>query len=55
MTDPGAGAAHYRAFRELVTPQRLREFFAPRSIALVVHWFTSLTMRASATRSSGPN
>ena len=28
-------AAHGRAVRELVTPQRLREFFAPRSIALV--------------------
>jgi acetate---CoA ligase (ADP-forming) len=28
-------AAGYRAARELVTPQRLREFFAPRSIALV--------------------
>ena len=28
-------AARYRAARELVTPQRLREFFAPRSIALV--------------------
>jgi acyl-CoA synthetase (NDP forming) len=35
MTDPGAGAAHHRASRELVTPRRLREFFAPRSIALV--------------------
>ena len=38
----GAGAsqdhprtAGYRASRDLVTPQRLREFFAPRSIALV--------------------
>ena len=31
MTDPGAA----RSARELVTPQRLREFFAPRSIALV--------------------
>jgi len=30
------GAAdRYRSARELVTPQRLREFFAPRSIALV--------------------
>ena len=29
------GAAGHRAARELVTPQRLREFFAPRSIALV--------------------
>jgi acyl-CoA synthetase (NDP forming) len=27
--------ANYRASRELVTPRRLREFFAPRSIALV--------------------
>jgi acetate---CoA ligase (ADP-forming) len=27
--------ASYRAARELVTPQRLREFFAPRSIAMV--------------------
>jgi acyl-CoA synthetase (NDP forming) len=27
--------ASYPASRELVTPQRLREFFAPRSIALV--------------------
>lgn len=32
MTAP---EAHYQASRELVTPQRLREFFAPRSIALV--------------------
>jgi hypothetical protein len=29
------GAAGYRASRGLLTPQRLREFFAPRSIALV--------------------
>jgi acyl-CoA synthetase (NDP forming) len=28
-------AANYLASRELVTPQRLREFFAPRSIAMV--------------------
>jgi len=33
MTD--RAAASYRTARELVTPQRLREFFAPRSIALV--------------------
>jgi acetate---CoA ligase (ADP-forming) len=33
MTD--GAAASYRTARELVTPQRLREFFAPRSIALV--------------------
>ncbi len=32
MTAP---EADYQASRELVTPQRLREFFAPRSIALV--------------------
>jgi hypothetical protein len=31
MTDPGAA----RSARELVAPQRLRRFFAPRSIALV--------------------
>src|SRR5437773_4889632 len=31
MTDPGAA----RSARELVTPERLRAFFAPRSIALV--------------------
>jgi len=37
MTDGAAAgySATYRAARELVTPQRLREFFAPRSIALV--------------------
>ena len=37
MTEPGPaslGASHVSA-RELVTPERLREFFAPRSIALV--------------------
>jgi acetate---CoA ligase (ADP-forming) len=28
-------AANHRASRELVTPERLREFFAPRSIAMV--------------------
>src|ERR1700750_2650993 len=33
MTD--GAAASYRPARELVTPQRLRGFFAPRSIALV--------------------
>src|SRR6476620_1898817 len=33
MTD--RAAASYRTARELVTPQRLRGFFAPRSIALV--------------------
>ncbi len=33
MTD--GAAASYRTARELVTPQRLRGFFAPRSIALV--------------------
>jgi acetate---CoA ligase (ADP-forming) len=33
MTD--GAAASYRSARELVTPQRLRGFFAPRSIALV--------------------
>ncbi len=27
--------ANYAASRRLVTPQRLREFFAPRSVALV--------------------
>jgi acetate---CoA ligase (ADP-forming) len=31
----GRRAANYRASRELVTPARLREFFAPRSIAMV--------------------
>ena len=31
----GPGPAGHGAARELVTPQRLREFFAPRSIALV--------------------
>ena len=38
MTGPGPHdprTANYRASRALVTPQRLREFFAPRSIALV--------------------
>ncbi len=34
MTD-GPAAINHRAVRELVTTQRLREFFAPRSIALV--------------------
>lgn len=29
------GAARHHAWRDLLTPQRLREFFAPRSIALV--------------------
>ena len=33
MTEPGP--AHHAAARELVTPERLRAFFAPRSIALV--------------------
>jgi acyl-CoA synthetase (NDP forming) len=33
MTAPGP--AHHGAARELVTPERLRAFFAPRSIALV--------------------
>jgi acetate---CoA ligase (ADP-forming) len=32
---PDSRAAHRRALRELVTPQRLREFFAPQSIAMV--------------------
>jgi acyl-CoA synthetase (NDP forming) len=32
---PNLHAANRRALRELVTPQRLREFFAPQSIALV--------------------
>jgi acyl-CoA synthetase (NDP forming) len=31
----GLRAANYRASRRLVTPARLREFFAPRSIAMV--------------------
>jgi acetate---CoA ligase (ADP-forming) len=31
----GQRAANHRASRELVTPDRLREFFAPRSIAMV--------------------
>ena len=37
MTDGAAASypASYWAARELVTPQRLRGFFAPRSIALV--------------------
>ena len=38
ITEPGPHdprTANYRASRELVTPRRLREFFAPRSIALV--------------------
>jgi acetate---CoA ligase (ADP-forming) len=38
MTDTTAAlpaAAHYAASRPLVTPERLRQFFAPRSIALV--------------------
>jgi len=33
MTEPGP--AHHGAARELVSPERLRAFFAPRSIALV--------------------
>jgi acetate---CoA ligase (ADP-forming) len=33
--DGGLRAVHRRASRELVTPDRLREFFAPRSIAMV--------------------
>ena len=33
MTEPGP--AHHGTARELVTPERLRAFFAPRSIALV--------------------
>jgi len=32
---PGLQAAHREAVRELVTPERLREFFAPRSMAMV--------------------
>jgi acetate---CoA ligase (ADP-forming) len=38
VTEPGQPdrrAANYRASRALVTPRRLREFFAPRSLALV--------------------
>lgn len=37
MTDPGADrhAANYQASRALVTPARLRSFFAPQSIAMV--------------------
>jgi acetate---CoA ligase (ADP-forming) len=38
MAGPGPHdprTANYRASRELVTPERLREFFAPQSIALV--------------------
>ena len=30
-----AAAANYVASRELVTPRRLREFFAPKSIVMV--------------------
>ena len=32
---PDPHAASYHASRRLVTPQRLREFFAPRSVAMV--------------------
>ena len=32
---PDTGAANYLASRHLVTPQRLREFFAPRNVAMV--------------------
>ncbi|MGH3280017.1 MAG: CoA-binding protein, partial [Trebonia sp.] len=37
VTSPGADphAANYHASRALVTPERLRSFFAPRSIAMV--------------------
>ena len=35
MISPTGATASYRASRELVTPQRLRAFFAPKSIALV--------------------
>ena len=30
-----AAAANYVASRELVTPRRLREFFAPKSVVMV--------------------
>jgi acyl-CoA synthetase (NDP forming) len=34
-TEPDLRAANYLASRKLVTPERLREFFAPQSIAMV--------------------
>ncbi|HEY6501881.1 MAG TPA: acetate--CoA ligase family protein [Streptosporangiaceae bacterium] len=34
-TEPGLRAANYLASRNLVTPPRLRDFFAPKSIAMV--------------------
>ncbi len=58
MNRTGAPADH-RAARELVTPQRLRAFFAPRSIALVgasdnSGWARFIVASCAATGFAGP-
>jgi acetate---CoA ligase (ADP-forming) len=58
MSRTGATAS-YRASRELVTPQRLRAFFAPKSIALVgasdnSGWARFIVASCAATGFAGP-
>jgi len=52
-------AVNYQASRKLVTPERLREFFAPRSIALVgasdnSGWARFIVLNCGLTRFGGP-
>src|SRR5215475_4505991 len=55
----GQRAANYQASRRLVTPERLREFFAPRSIAMVgasdnSGWARFIVANCGLTGFSGP-
>src|SRR5579862_214777 len=55
----GQRAANYQASRRLVTPGRLREFFAPRSIAMVgasdnSGWARFIVMNCGLTGFAGP-
>jgi acyl-CoA synthetase (NDP forming) len=59
MTSRTGATASYRASRELVTPQRLRAFFAPKSIALVgasdnSGWARFIVASCAATGFAGP-
>ncbi len=59
MTTRTGATASYRASRELVTPQRLRAFFAPESIALVgasdnSGWARFIVASCAATGFDGP-
>ncbi len=59
MTTRTGATASYRASRELVTPQRLRAFFAPKSIALVgasdnSGWARFIVASCTATGFDGP-